>query len=172
MYGAPVWEDAMMYDYNRKKYTRAQIMINLRIAKAYCTTSLEALCIVAADTTPIILKIEEAVRIYNLKKGRGNQTHEIDREVDLKHWQHPADDAKNMEADDQKNQLIHTYTDGSKTRKPIPSSYMYAAMGGGDMPENQSRSVRKNRRWRGERTSPVSPILSQGSSMKGCSKIV
>jgi hypothetical protein len=71
MYGAPVWEDAMKYDHNRKKYTGAQRMINLRIAKACCTTSTEALCIVA-DTTPIILKIEEAVRIYNLKKGRGN----------------------------------------------------------------------------------------------------
>jgi hypothetical protein len=56
MYGAPVREDAMKYGHNRKKYT-----------------SNEALCTVA-DTTPIILKIEEAVRIYNLKKGRGNQT--------------------------------------------------------------------------------------------------
>jgi len=58
-------------------------MINLRIAKAFCATSNEALCIVA-DTTPIILKIEEAVRIYNLKKGRENQTHAVDREVELK----------------------------------------------------------------------------------------
>jgi hypothetical protein len=71
MYGAPVWEDAMKYDHNRKKYTRVQRMINLRISKAYCKTINEALCIVA-DTTPIILKIEEAVRIYSLKKGRGN----------------------------------------------------------------------------------------------------
>jgi hypothetical protein len=55
MYGAPVWEDAMKYDHNRKKYTRAQRIINLRIAKAYCMTSTEALCIVA-DTTLIILK--------------------------------------------------------------------------------------------------------------------
>jgi hypothetical protein len=47
-------------------------------------TSNEALCIVA-DTTPILLKIEEAVRIYNLKKGRGNQTHAIDTEVELKY---------------------------------------------------------------------------------------
>ena len=74
-------------------------MINLRIAKAFCTTSNEALCIVA-DTTPTILKIEEAVRIYNLNKGRGNQTHEIDREVELKYWQHPADKAKTIEADE------------------------------------------------------------------------
>jgi hypothetical protein len=60
-------------------------MINLRIAKAYCTMSNKTLCIVA-DTTPILLRTEEAVRIYNLKKGRGNQIRAIDREVELKCW--------------------------------------------------------------------------------------
>jgi len=62
LYGAPVWIDAMKYTSNRRKYIRAQRMINLRIPKAFCTTSNEALCIVA-DTIPILLKIEEAVRI-------------------------------------------------------------------------------------------------------------
>jgi hypothetical protein len=74
-----------------------------------------------ADTTPIILKIEEAVRIYNLKKGRGNQTHVIDREVNLKHLQHPSDDAKIIKADDHKDQIIHAYTDGSRTRHGVGS---------------------------------------------------
>jgi len=90
-------------------------MINLRIAKVFCTTSNEALCVVA-DTTPISLKTEEAVRIYNLKKGRGNQIHAVDREVELKYWQHPADEAKILEADEHKDQIIHACTDGSKTR--------------------------------------------------------
>jgi hypothetical protein len=116
LYGAPVWIDAVKYAFNRQKYIRAQRMSNLRITKAFCTTSNEALCIVA-DTTPVILKIEEAVRIYN----RGNQTHVIDREVDLKHWQHPADYAKIIEADDHMDQLIHAYTDGSKTRHGVGS---------------------------------------------------
>jgi hypothetical protein len=57
------------------------------------------LCIVA-DTTPITLKTEEAVTIYNLKKGWGNHPHTIDREVELKYWQHPADEAKIIEADE------------------------------------------------------------------------
>ena len=35
LYGAPVWIDAMKYTYNRRKYIRAQRMINLRIAKAF-----------------------------------------------------------------------------------------------------------------------------------------
>jgi len=120
LYGAPVWIHAMKYTCNRRKYIKAQRMINLRIAKALCTTSNEALCIVA-DTTPVLLKIEEAVKIYNLKKGRENQTHAIDREVELKYWQHPADEAKILEADEHKNKIIHAYTDGSKTRHEVRS---------------------------------------------------
>jgi ribonuclease HI len=112
-----LYVELKIYDKNRRKITGPQCV---KITKAFCTTSNEALCIVA-DTTPIILKIEEAVRLYNLKKGRGNQTHVIDREVDLKHWQHPADDAKIIEADDHKDQLIHAYTDGSKTRNGVRS---------------------------------------------------
>jgi hypothetical protein len=78
------------------------------------------LCIVA-DTTPIVLKIEEAIRIYNLKKGRGNQTHAVDREVELKYRQHPADESKILEADEHKDQTIHAYNDGSKTRNGVGS---------------------------------------------------
>ena len=37
--GAQVGRDAMKYTCNRRKYIRAQRMINLRIAKAFCTTS-------------------------------------------------------------------------------------------------------------------------------------
>jgi len=85
LYGAPVWIDALKYTCDRRKYIIGQRMINLRIAKAFCTTSNEALCIVA-DTTPILLKIEEAVRIYNLKKGRENQTHAVEKEVEIKYW--------------------------------------------------------------------------------------
>jgi hypothetical protein len=110
----------MKYTCNRRKYIKAQRMINLRIPKAFCTTSNEALCIVA-DTTPVLLKIEEAVKIYNLKKGRGNQTHAIDREVELKYWQHPADEAKILEADEHENKIIHAYIDGSKTRHEVGS---------------------------------------------------
>ena len=82
LYGAPVWADTVKYAYNRRIYIRAQRMINLRIAKAFRTTSNEALCIVA-NTTPITLKIEEAVKIYTLRKNKINHAHTIDREVEL-----------------------------------------------------------------------------------------
>ena len=103
-----------------KKYIRAQRLINLRITTAFCTTSNEVLCIVA-DTTAIILKIEEVVKIYNIRKGRVNLTHAIDREVELKYWQHPADEAKLIEADDRKDQTINVYTDRSKTLHEVGS---------------------------------------------------
>ena len=60
-------------------------MINLRIAKAFNTTSNEALCIVAF-TTHIILIMEKAVSIHNLKKGRENETQAVLRKVELKYW--------------------------------------------------------------------------------------
>ena len=39
LYGTPVWIDVMKYEHNRKKYVRVQRLINIRMAKAYCTTS-------------------------------------------------------------------------------------------------------------------------------------
>jgi hypothetical protein len=54
----------MKYEFKKRKYILAQGMIDIRIVKAF-NTSNENLCTVA-DTTPIMLKIEVALRIYNL----------------------------------------------------------------------------------------------------------
>jgi len=43
--------------------------MNIKIAKAFRTTSSEALCILAG-TTPIIVRTEEAVKQYFLRKGK------------------------------------------------------------------------------------------------------
>ena len=120
LYEAPVWIDAMKYTCNRRKYIRVQSMINLRIAKAFRKTSNEAFCIVG-DTTPILLKIAGAFRIYNLKECRRNKTKAIDREVELKNWQYPADEAKTLEADEHTDKLIQVYTDRSKNRQGVGS---------------------------------------------------
>ena len=110
----------MKYTCSRRKYIRAERLINLRIAKAFRTRSNETLCIVA-DTNPILLKIVEAVSIYNLRKGSGNQTHAVDREVEFQHWQHSADEAKILVDDEHKDQIIHAYTDWSKTQHKVGS---------------------------------------------------
>jgi len=55
LYGAPVWREAMRFKYNRLKYIRVQRLMNIKIAKAFRTTSSKALCILAG-TTPIIIR--------------------------------------------------------------------------------------------------------------------
>jgi hypothetical protein len=49
-YGAPVWAEAMKYEHNRHKYIRVLRLLNIKIAKAFRTTSSEALCILAGTT--------------------------------------------------------------------------------------------------------------------------
>jgi len=68
----------MKKEYNRVKYTRVQRLISLRIAEAYLTISREALCIITG-ITPINLKVEEAVALYNITTGRINQRYLIDK---------------------------------------------------------------------------------------------
>jgi hypothetical protein len=54
LYGAPVSIEVLMYEFNSRKYISVQRLMNLLIAKAYRTTSSEALCVLAG-TTPIIM---------------------------------------------------------------------------------------------------------------------
>jgi ribosomal protein L5 len=74
LYEAPVWIDVMKYEHNRLKHIRVQHLINIRMAKAYCTTSSEALCILTG-MNPIIIRTKEAVKQYSIRKGKGSQTH-------------------------------------------------------------------------------------------------
>ena len=66
---APVLIEAMEYEYNRIKYIRVQKLMNIRMSKAFRTTSSEALCILEG-TTAIIVKTEKAVKQYNFKMGK------------------------------------------------------------------------------------------------------
>jgi len=65
LYGAPVWVDVLRYEYIRRKYIRVQRLMNVLFAKAYRTTSSEALCILAG-TTQIVIKAEEVVKRYDV----------------------------------------------------------------------------------------------------------
>ena len=66
-YGAPIWIEAMKYQHNMQNYKRVQRLINLRTARAYRTTSGEALCILTG-MKPIIIQIEETVKQYRFKE--------------------------------------------------------------------------------------------------------
>ena len=83
------------------------------VAKAFRTTSSEALCIVTG-MTPIIIKTEEAVKQYYIRKMEGSLSQLIDREVELNNWPHPVDVVKIIEDNRHKEQRIPIYTYGSK----------------------------------------------------------
>jgi len=87
--------------------------MNLRIAKAFRTTPSEALRILAG-LAPIIIKTEEAVKLYELKERERKPKTNNDREVELKNWFHPADTVKIIEGEENKESTIQLYTDGSK----------------------------------------------------------
>jgi hypothetical protein len=89
LYGAPLLIDAMKFEYKKLKYVRVQRLMNLKIAKAFPTTSSEALCVLAG-MTPIITRTEQEVKQYTFRKGKEDHTQFIDQEVELKNWRHPA----------------------------------------------------------------------------------
>ena len=92
-YGAPVWIDTMQYEHNRQKYIRMQHLINIRMAKAYCATSSEALCILTG-ISPIIIKLAEVLKRYNIKEKTVSHSFKLDSDVELKYWPHLADAVK------------------------------------------------------------------------------
>lgn len=70
LYGAPVWIEAMKYEYNRLKYIRVQRLMNIRIAKAFHTMSSEAPCILAGKTLLLLLKLRRQLNNTILEKGK------------------------------------------------------------------------------------------------------
>jgi hypothetical protein len=115
--------------------------VNLRIAKAFCTTSSEAPCILAG-LTPIIIKTEEAVKLYNLRKGIGSQKRIINREVELEYWSHPADAVEIIEGTENKECTIQIYTDGSKSEHEVGSGV--AAFAGNELATQLKCKLDKN----------------------------
>jgi len=112
LYGAPVWIMAMEKNCNRTLYSRVQRHINIKIAKAYRTTSNDALCILTGNA-PVELKAEEAANLYRITKDKQNQ--QLDHETDPQDWTHPADTVRICEQNELREHAIHVYTDGSKT---------------------------------------------------------
>jgi hypothetical protein len=83
-YRATVWIEAIKHQYNMQNYQRLQRLINLRMARAYHTTSGEALCILTR-MKPIIIQIEEIVKQYEFKEMQ-----HPDHAVEHRHWPYPA----------------------------------------------------------------------------------
>jgi hypothetical protein len=88
LYGAPVWIEELKKKCNKTIYNRVQRFINIKITKPFRTTTNETPCTLAG-LTPIVIKAELVVKIYNIM--RKTQVHEIDHEVQPKDWLQQAD---------------------------------------------------------------------------------
>jgi len=69
LYGTPVWNSVMNKACYKAKIIRIQELINIRIAKAYCTISNETLCVISR-LMPINIKIAEKDKFYEIKKRK------------------------------------------------------------------------------------------------------
>jgi hypothetical protein len=77
----------------------------------------EALCIITG-IIPINIKIEETAKYYEYMKGNGNL---IDREMEVKHWTHPAYCVKIIEGQEDSKHTIHVYTGRNKSKQGVVS---------------------------------------------------
>jgi hypothetical protein len=67
IYGVPVWIKALEKECNGKIYIRVQRLINIKIAKAYRTTSNETLC-TPIGLIPTVIQAEEEAKIFNIMR--------------------------------------------------------------------------------------------------------
>jgi len=100
--------------------TRAQRLINIKIAKAYRTVSNEALCIITG-LKPIHIKIKETAELYNIGLGNSYKNLQINHDKPPKQWLHPADRTIAIVTDNTQEDSTHinVYTDGSKSEQGV-----------------------------------------------------
>jgi hypothetical protein len=99
---------AMEKKCNETLYSRVQRLMDIKIAKAYRTTSNEALCTLTG-ITPIEIKAEETANVNRIIGDRKN--HQLDHEIELKDWTHPADTvtvSEQSEANEHRLKYIQT----------------------------------------------------------------
>ena len=145
-YGIPVWVEALKAKHNIMKLKRVQRLINIKIAKAFRTTSHEALCILTG-MTPIIFELSSISKFYNITKGRIRDPEtntSLDKPVNYKDWPHPSQKVQILEKSKEENYSILIYTDGSKTE---------AGVGAGIVIYNQEGTTQELRYRLGSRCS-------------------
>jgi len=69
--------------------------------------------------TPIEIKAEETAKLYRIIRNR--QNHQLDHEVELKDWTHPADSVTISEQNEANERTIQIFTDGSKNEHRVGS---------------------------------------------------
>jgi len=107
----------------KARLLRVQWLINIKMAKAYRTVSNEALCLLTG-MMPIGIKIEEA-QLYQLTRGTANDKTRFDKDMRVRHCQHPAEASISITDEKEENGSMHIYTDGSKTEKGFGSGIAF-----------------------------------------------
>jgi hypothetical protein len=118
-YGAPVWIEAMNFEHNRQKYIRVQRLINIRMAKAFRTTSSEALCMLTGMAP--ILKIWRGNSTLQYKKKLEHRDIEWDCNVEIQNWPHPTEFGTIHEVVGHEEISFQVYTDESKREQGVGS---------------------------------------------------
>ena len=75
--------------HNATKINRVQRLINTKIARVYCTTSHEALCVLTG-ITPILIELKSQAKVYYNTRGN-TQMGLYDAPKHYGKWNHPAD---------------------------------------------------------------------------------
>ena len=88
-YGAPVWKEILQRNSNATKINRIQRLVNIKIAKAYRTTSHEALCLLTG-IQPILIELENLTQLYHIPR-RNELDGLYDAPKDFREWPHPAE---------------------------------------------------------------------------------
>jgi len=113
VYGAPLWIETLKKECNKTIYNRVKRLINIKIAKAFRTTSNEALCTLTGLTHVVIKAEEAAAKLCNTM--RNSHAHDTHHEVEPKDWLHPADSVRITEQRDEHATQI--FTDGGKSEQ-------------------------------------------------------
>jgi hypothetical protein len=78
----------------------------------------EALCILTG-LTPIAIKTDEVSQFYQLTKCSTKEEALVDRDMEVKYWQHPAETINLLAENNEVTSTIQIFTDGSKSEHGV-----------------------------------------------------
>jgi ribonuclease HI len=90
----------------------------MKIAKAYCTVSNAALCVLTG-LTPITIKIEEASQYYHIIRSGEKEDTKVETKIGTQSWQHPAETITLLPETTKDTSTIQLFTDGSMSEKGV-----------------------------------------------------
>ena len=118
-YGAPVWIECLKKKHNAIKLERVQRLINIKIARAYRTSSYNTLCILTG-MTPILIELGSQAKIYH--NTRGNEKREqCYAPKHCSQWNHSADALEMKEKRERREYTVQIYADGRKSSGGVGS---------------------------------------------------